>query len=215
VIVHQPLDRRRLQRAEARCVGDAPPECGKRLACRRPAAARQSVGEHHGVHRAGGGRADALEGEAFVLEKRSSTPQAKAPCAPPPWSARLIVFTAALLVASVPLGVGAVHVLPFLPPDCSRDQCAVQPPSTGSAVPVIEAPPGPHRNAVSAPSPRPWRSACWAAVPTGRRGSPGRGRCRAPWPDRRSGSHSAGHPGNAMDDCALRRRVDTVRADRF
>ena len=31
-------------------------------------------------------------------------------------------------------------------------QCAVQPPSTGRAVPVIEAAPGEHRNTVSAPS---------------------------------------------------------------
>ena len=54
--------------------------------------------------------------------------------------------------------------------DSAHAQCAVQPPSTGSAVPVIDWPPGPHRNTASAPisSTSAKRLFGWAASSTSR-----------------------------------------------
>ena len=46
----------------------------------------------------------------------------------------------------------------------SRRQCAVQPPSTGSAAPVIEAAASLARNTASAPISSTWRTACSAAA---------------------------------------------------
>ena len=65
----QLVEQARLQRAEGRGMADAPPEIGERLLRAALAAFGQAVGQHGGVHGAGAGRDDALEGQIVLLEQ--------------------------------------------------------------------------------------------------------------------------------------------------
>jgi hypothetical protein len=114
VIARQPLDRQRLQRTEACRLGDACPERGERLARRVAAAARQTAGEHHGIHRAGRSGADALEGDALVLEEAIEHAPGEGAMRTTALEGEVDRFHRHVARGvRCRVGVGAVHVLPF------------------------------------------------------------------------------------------------------
>jgi len=74
-------------------MADAPPEIRQRPARAVAAALGPAVGEHHGVHGPGAGGGDAVDHDALVLRDAiEHAPEVKAPWAPPPWRARLMIF---------------------------------------------------------------------------------------------------------------------------
>ena len=161
----QLVEQARLQRAEGRGMADPPPEIGERLLRAALAAFGQAVGKHGGVHGAGAGRDHALEGQIVLVEQpvehapgegavRAAALQSEVdrPLAAHGWSGRLLGAAAGEL-GNVCVGVheSLPQGLLVLVVASVCDQCAVQPPSTGSAVPVIEAALSLHRKTASAP----------------------------------------------------------------
>jgi hypothetical protein len=78
-----------------------------------------ALGQRHGIHRAGARPGDRLDVEPSVFEQIVEHPQVKAPCEPPPCSARLTLFCP----------VQSIGSLASVMPTPQQTQAAVQPPS--------------------------------------------------------------------------------------
>ena len=146
----QPLHHLALQRRQIAGARHRAPEIGEPFLRFRAAAASQAVGQHHRIDRARRRAGNALDREPFVAQELSSTPQVKAPCAPPPCSARLmrLVGDAALFVRRAAGQQRCERIFfmrPAVRPEAAADYSAVQPPSIERLAPVIALAASEHR----------------------------------------------------------------------
>ncbi len=185
----------------------APWRCGARtrssaLARALAAAVGQAIGQHGGVHRAGAGRADALDGDALVLEQAVEHAPGEGAVRAAALQRQVdgldrragVALAAASRSSSARswLSVPSAQRRSWLPP------LSVQRSVRRPAAIDRERRAGDRRGRVAAQERRKRahlldRGELLVRLlrPAARRGSPPRARCRAPWPGRRSASRPA------------------------
>src|SRR5918996_1713537 len=144
-VAEQHVQRRALDRARVGGTAHSSPEALERLARAVAPALHEPVRDHRGIHRAGAGAADRLDLHPSLLEEVIED-------APGECAVRATALQGEVDASWPGLGRNsfsnaARRLRPHLPV-----HCAVQPPSTGSAAPVIEAAASLARNTTSAPN---------------------------------------------------------------